>query len=245
MLVSIGIIYYALGHLHLLATADGKPPALSAALLTSLTLNGVLGSAPPVFQGQVWGWVQVASSFLVFYWLTIFISLVASTPERDHGEYRHPADDVEAMRRGIEEAIARASAPQGDAPLPDGASSTRADAPSAEASAPGGPPDPPLAPSDAAGTQTGPPSRSAARGTPVDAPPPPADVPSTLAHALTPPADAPTTPAAPSAPADPPSGRRRSPTKRRTTSRADPRRGTVPSGPPPLPHPPAPGEETP
>lgn len=107
MLVNVGVVYFALGTLGVLRTTGGKPPTLSEALLTSLTLNGVLGSFSPPFQGDLWSYVQVASSFLVFYWLTIFISFVASTPERDHGEYREPTDTIEQFRAEVEAMLAR------------------------------------------------------------------------------------------------------------------------------------------
>ncbi|HLL45685.1 MAG TPA: hypothetical protein VK399_03210 [Longimicrobiaceae bacterium] len=87
MLVNLGMIYYGLGGLQLLATSSGERPSLWQSLRTSLTLNDLIGQSNSPFTGPVWDAVALGSSFLVFFWLAMFVALTASSAEREHQAY--------------------------------------------------------------------------------------------------------------------------------------------------------------
>jgi hypothetical protein len=83
MLVNIGVIYFALGNLGILETITGMPPTLAESLIASFTLNDLLGSFELPFTGINWDIVRIVSSFLVFYWLVIVISMISSDADME------------------------------------------------------------------------------------------------------------------------------------------------------------------
>jgi hypothetical protein len=79
LLISIGILYFALGHLGLLQTVNGQPPELGQSVLLAFSVLDLTGSIDIPFTGTAWELLRVANALLAFFWLVLFVSLASST----------------------------------------------------------------------------------------------------------------------------------------------------------------------
>lgn len=79
LLISLGILYYVLGHLGILQTTNGNPPELWQSIVLSFSVLDFTGAVETPFVGPVWETLRVASAFLAFFWLVLFVSLASST----------------------------------------------------------------------------------------------------------------------------------------------------------------------
>ncbi|XWX03667.1 hypothetical protein VZO05_14260 [Aggregatilineales bacterium SYSU G02658] len=79
LLISIGILYYALGHLGLLQTISGQPPELGQSVVLAFSVVDLTGAIDVPFTGTAWELMRVANALLAFFWLVLFVSLASST----------------------------------------------------------------------------------------------------------------------------------------------------------------------
>lgn len=78
LIFSFGVIYYSLGNLGVF-TIVTSPPNLGQSLLLSLSLIDIVGSYTAPYTGTAWELTRMLSSFIIFFWLVIFISLAVDT----------------------------------------------------------------------------------------------------------------------------------------------------------------------
>lgn len=93
-LVNLGVVFYSLGKLGFLPTSlTSSVPGLWESILSSLSLLDITGELPTVFVGDLWSIIRLFSSFIIFLWLIIFITLTSSSVEEGIDEmlkqFRH------------------------------------------------------------------------------------------------------------------------------------------------------------
>lgn len=89
MLITIGVIYYCLGRVGLVNSAGPNLPTLGESLLFSFSTPALnlVNTTLHLYDGPLWDLVRIVSSFLVFFWLILFVTIASSSisakPERD------------------------------------------------------------------------------------------------------------------------------------------------------------------
>ncbi len=79
LIISIGILYYALGHLGVLQLVGATPPGLGESIVLAFSVLDLTGAIEVPFTGTAWEVLRVANALLAFFWLVLFVSLASST----------------------------------------------------------------------------------------------------------------------------------------------------------------------
>ena len=107
MLVNIGVMYYGFGQLGVFQSNSADLPSLWESLYISFTINDLLGQSNSPFYGNAWNIIHAVSTFLVFYWVVVFIAMTASSPEKDSENYLSSQSDLDIIQSETNEHIVR------------------------------------------------------------------------------------------------------------------------------------------
>lgn len=83
LLVSIGLVFFSLGHLNLVELVHDTPPTIWEALNIAISLIDITKDTNEIYKGVTWEVIRSIAAFLVFFWVVMFVSLASSTVNAD------------------------------------------------------------------------------------------------------------------------------------------------------------------
>lgn len=78
LLVSFGMLFFALSNLHVLPTNTGKLPTLVECMAAAFSLIGFV-SSDTTFTGPVWLFIRLFAGIVLFVWVIVFVTLAINS----------------------------------------------------------------------------------------------------------------------------------------------------------------------
>ncbi len=112
LLMTIGVIYFCVGHLGLVTLTGSHVPDIWESLLLSFSVINITGQVSSPYSGQLWEFLRLIAAFLAFFWLVMFVSLSVSSVDPAAVDAHNMLLDSykDPIKRIVEEAIAKTQA---------------------------------------------------------------------------------------------------------------------------------------